>query len=69
MGVDTYSAYAYVPGRPFSEYGAEQLAQQVANEEAPIVAHVKSIARGVVDPDLDMTTPRFENKAAPGVKW
>lgn len=68
MGVDTYSPYAYVPGRPFSDYGAEQLAQQMENEEAPIIDHVKSIARGAVDPELNMTTPRFENRAAPGVK-
>lgn len=68
FGVTSYSAYAYVPGKPFSEYGAEQLAQQVANDEAPIVAHVKSIARGAIDPDLILDVIGFEDTAAPGVK-
>jgi hypothetical protein len=68
MKVSTYSAYGYVPGRPFSEYGAEQLAQQVANGETPIVAHVKSIAKGAIDPDLSLKLPRFEDTAASGVK-
>ena len=68
LKVSTFSAYGYVPGRAFSEYGAEQLAQQVANGEVPIVAHVKSIAKGAVDPDLKLGTPRFEDTSVAGVK-
>lgn len=70
MKVTTFSAYAYRPGKKFSEYAAEQIAEQVENGETAIVAHVKSIAPGKVDPENDtgLKTPRIEDKSAAGVK-
>ncbi len=68
MGVSSFSAYGYIPGKPFKEYAAEQIAQMVANGEAPIVAHVKSIAKGAIDADLKLSVARIEDTAAPGVK-
>lgn len=64
------SAYAYIPGKPFSEYGGEQIAQQVMRGEAPIIAHVKSVAARVVDPEnvTGMKVFRFEDSTKPGVK-
>lgn len=64
------SAYAYVPGKPFGEYAGEQIAQQVMRGEAPIVAHVRSVARAAVDPDnvTSLKVFRFEDAARPGVK-
>src|SRR5437660_3886635 len=70
LKVTTFSAYAYRPGLKFSEYGAEQIAEQVENGEAAIVTHVKSIAPGKVDPENDtgLKTPRIEDTSAAGVK-
>ena len=64
------SAYAYIPGKPFGEYAGEQIAQQVMRGEAPIVAHVKSVAVRTIDPDnlLSLKSFRFEDATKPGVK-
>jgi hypothetical protein len=67
MRTDTYDAYAYVKGRPFSSYGAEQIAEMVADGVQDIIDHVRSIAKGAVDPELKLTIPRFENRALPDV--
>ncbi len=69
-GVSSFSAYGYRPGKPFSEYGAEQIAQQAENGEAPILSHMKSLAAWAVDADTDtgLATARIEDTSAPGVK-
>jgi Domain of unknown function (DUF4157) len=62
-------AYCYIPGKPFSEYGAEQIAEQVENGEAPIISHVSSVSAGSIDLDniLSLAVPRWETRGAPGV--
>jgi hypothetical protein len=69
-GRTSFSAYGYIPGRPFGDYAAEQIAQQVQRGEAPIIAHVRSVAIGVVDPEnvKSLKTPRIEDTSLPGVK-
>lgn len=64
------SAYCYIPGKSFGFYGAEQIAQQVENGEAPIVAHVASVSAGAVDAEnlKSLALPRWETPGAPGVK-
>ena len=66
----SFSAYGYRPGKPFAEYGAEQIAQQAMRGEAPIVAHMSSVAVGAVDPDnvAGLKTARIEDTSLPGVK-
>lgn len=68
--VKAFSAYAYRPGKKFSEYAAEQIAQQAMNGETAIVAHMKSVAAGKVDPENDtgLSTPQIEDTRSPGVK-
>ena len=63
------SAYCYVRGKPFENYAAEQIAQQVENGEAPIIAHIKSATRGSVDSAniRSLRTPRWEKPGALGV--
>ncbi|MFO0887941.1 MAG: LysM domain-containing protein [Isosphaeraceae bacterium] len=70
------SAYAYVPGKPFGDYAAEQIAEQVENAYIagtlatdPIVAHVRVPTPNVADADnlASLSTPRFERKSSPGV--
>src|SRR5262249_52792184 len=70
-------AYAYVPGRPFGQYAAEQIAEQVEHNylgrhvaaTTPIVAKVRSLSANVNDADnvLSLATPRFERNTTPGV--
>jgi hypothetical protein len=74
------SAYAWMPGRPFSEYAAEQIAKQVernflapprsavALATDPIVAHIKAAVKGP-DPDnvIGLATARTEDRRTPGV--
>ena len=69
-GVTSFSAYAYRPGKAFIEYAAEQIAQQVENGEAAIVAHVRSVPPRAIDPAnvVSLTVPRIEDTASPGVK-
>lgn len=65
-----YSPYAYEPGKKFSEYAGEQIAQQVQRNEAAITAHIKSVAAGKHDPDnaLSLSTPRIEDRRKATVK-
>jgi hypothetical protein len=65
------SAYAYKLRLPFADYNSEQIAQQAQNGEAPIVAHLKSISRGAVDPDnvASLTRVQFENRLNKDVKY
>jgi hypothetical protein len=74
------SPYACIPGRPFSEYAAEQIAKQVernflagagtpvAIATDPIVAHIKAVGRSVVDADnvTGLKTSRTEDKRTAG---
>lgn len=46
-----FSAYAYLPGKPFGDYAAEQIANSIELGEVAIRAHVKAVAKGAVDPD------------------
>jgi peptidoglycan hydrolase-like protein with peptidoglycan-binding domain len=64
------SAYAYLPGKSFQEYAAEQIAQQVEEGESAIIAHVASVAAWVPDARnmVSLTVPRYEILGAPGVK-
>jgi hypothetical protein len=68
--------YAYVRGRPFTDYAAEQAAQ--ITEDAyvggslatdPVVAHLRGLAANVTDPDNDtsLATARIERRGAPSV--
>ncbi|SDL47525.1 phage tail tip lysozyme [Pseudomonas indica] len=73
------SAYAYIPGKPFAEYGAEQIAEQVEDSyngtgsPTPAVArHVRSVAAGVADPDNEASlsvSTAFERRSTSGVVW
>lgn len=63
------SSYCYRPGKPFSEYGAEQVANQVEKGVPTIVAHVKGVAAGSWDWDnvWGLSVARWETPGAPGV--
>jgi hypothetical protein len=67
---DKWSAYAYKPGKDFGDYGAEQIAQMVANGETAIIDRVRSASTWSVDSTLlsDPTRPFVENKSHAGVK-
>jgi hypothetical protein len=56
------SAYWFVPGKPFGEYAAEQIADQVEAGEDPIIAHVRSRFARFKDPlnTMSLQTPRTE---------
>lgn len=65
-----FSPYAYVRGKPFKGYGAEQIANQVEHGEPAIISHMASVSAGVVDPDnvAGLTAPAgIEDRRAPGV--
>jgi putative peptidoglycan binding protein len=66
----SFSAYGYRPGKPFAEYAAEQVAQQAMRGEAPIIAHMKAVGPGAVDPDnvTGLKKPQIEDTSLPGVK-
>ena len=68
--VTSFSAYGYRPGKKFSEYAAEQIAQQAMNGETAIIAHMKAVAPGKVDPENDtgLSTPQIEDTSVSGVK-
>jgi len=70
LKVKSFSAYGYRPGKKFSEYAAEQIAQQAMRGETAIVSHMKGVAAGKVDPENDtgLGTPHIEDTSAPGVK-
>ncbi len=63
------SAYCYVPGKPFGQYGAEQIAQQVENGVSAIISHISSASAGAVDADnvASLSLPRWEKRGSPGV--
>jgi hypothetical protein len=62
------SAYAYVPGKAFGDYAAEQIANAVEHGEAAIVAHVKGVAKGAVDADnvTSLSTARIGDRRVAG---
>jgi len=64
------SAYCYVPGKAFGLYGAEQIAQQVENGEAPIVSEVSSASKwsNHVGNIAGLAIPHWEKRGDPGVK-
>jgi hypothetical protein len=64
------SAYCYVPGKWFGLYGAEQIAEQVENGEAPIVAEVSSVAAGSTHLGnvASLAAPHWEVRGGPGVR-
>jgi len=72
LGLTTkFSAYGYVPGRPFAGYGAEQIAQQVENGETPIISHVKAMAPLLPSASNVLSlgnNTAFEDLLKPGVK-
>lgn len=63
------SPYCYLPGKPFSAYGAEQIAKQVEQGVPEIVAHVREVAAGKWDSDniRSLTVPRWEKPGDPGI--
>lgn len=64
------SAYAFIPGRMFFRYGAEQTAQQVQRGKTDIINHMRSFPPGVPDPtNLPVPAlPFWETRGAPGVE-
>jgi hypothetical protein len=64
-----YSSYAYVPGRAFADYAAEQIANQIENGETAIISHVAGVSAGTTDPDNDtsLATARVEDTRTSGV--
>jgi Putative peptidoglycan binding domain len=64
------SAYAFIPGRSFARYGAEQIAQQVQRGKADVINHIRSFPPGIPDP-TNLPVPRlpfWETPGAPGVE-
>jgi hypothetical protein len=64
-----FSTYAFLPGSPFGDYAAEQIANQVEHGITAIVSHVSGVAAGAVDADnnTSLATPRIEDRRLPGV--
>jgi hypothetical protein len=64
------SAYCYIPGKWFGLYGAEQIAQQVENGEAPIISHVAAASPGGTDwaNVAGLGAPHWETPGGPGVR-
>lgn len=78
-------SYAYVPGKPFGTYGAEQIAQQVEDfffgrpgfdasvrpKLLPIWQHMLATGRGAVDAEnvRGLSSPHVEFRGDPGVVW
>jgi hypothetical protein len=62
-------AYSFLPGKPFTEYGGEQIAFQVEKRVVAIVTRVKSVAAGVTDSDNDkcLSTLRTQDRRVAGV--
>jgi hypothetical protein len=70
------SAYAYIPGKPFDEYAAEQIAEQVEDSYTPkgtptatVIAHIRSLSAHARSPDNErsLTITSFHRKSTPGV--
>jgi len=70
LRVKSFDSYGYRPMKKFSEYAAEQIAQQAMNGEVPILLHMRSIPAWRVDPEnvTSLATPRIEDTSVPGVK-
>ncbi|HJS07456.1 MAG TPA: peptidoglycan-binding domain-containing protein [Pirellulales bacterium] len=64
------SAYAFIPGRLFLRYGAEQIAQQVQRGKTDIISHIQAIPPLVPDPTNipKPQIPFWETRGAPGVE-
>lgn len=64
------SAYCYIPGKTFGEYGAEQIATQVEYGVAPIVSEVASTSRGATNlwNVASLLFPHWEKRGDPGVR-
>jgi len=62
-------AYAFLPGKPFSQYAGEQIAFQVEKGVVAIRNHVKGVRAGVVDADnnASLSTKRVEDTRLPNV--
>jgi len=65
-----FSAYAFVPGSAFGEYGAEQNARRVELGDAPARTHVNGVAQNVHDAQnsVSLNTARTQDRRAKGVK-
>jgi hypothetical protein len=71
------SAYAYIPGKPFGDYAAEQIAEQVedfymgSTALLPILTRMKGVSPNANDTEnvRGLSTPRFERKSTPGVAF
>jgi hypothetical protein len=70
------SAYAYVPGRPFGEYAAEQIAQQTEDTylgrgrpTASIVPTIRSVSANArsLDNESSLTVISFHRRSTPKV--
>jgi hypothetical protein len=70
------SAYAYIPGRRFDQYAAEQIAEQVEHSYSrrgsptpAVIAHVRSLSANVPSPDnaRGLTVTSFHRSSTPGV--
>jgi len=70
------SAYAYMPGRRFGQYGAEQIAEQVEHSftgsgrpTPAVIAHIRSLSPHAPSRlnETSLATPRWERKSMPGV--
>ncbi len=70
-------AYAYIPGKDFDKYGAEQIAQQVEDDylgtrlNTIITNIIKSVAINTrsIENEVSLSIIRFERKSAPNVEW
>jgi hypothetical protein len=64
------SAYAFIPGRLFFRYGAEQIAQQVQRGKSDVINHIARFLLPIPDPtNLPVPVlPFWETPGAPGVE-
>jgi hypothetical protein len=63
-------AYAFIPGKLFAQYGAEQVAQQVQKGKTEIIGHIRAFPANMPDPSNlpSPGLPRWETPGAPGVE-
>jgi len=59
------SAYAFIPGRLFLRYGAEQIAQQVQRGKAAVINHIASFPANFPDP-INLPVPGLPFWETPG---
>jgi hypothetical protein len=74
FAAECVSAYAYIPGKPFSEYAAEQIAQQVEDayvnqSSTAVLCTILSVSANVrsLDNERSLTVVGFERKSTPRV--